>query len=148
MCGIAGWVDFSSDAAPERAVLQRMTDTMACRGPDAEGLWLDDHVGLGHRRLAIIDLAGGRQPVQADVASGADGGRDAVVLTYSGEVYNFKELRAELSAEGQRFSTDSDTEVVLRAYLEWGDRFVERLNGMYAFALWDGRRQAPVRSTP
>jgi asparagine synthase (glutamine-hydrolysing) len=147
MCGIAGWVDFTtSDAGTDRAVLQRMTDTMACRGPDAEGLWLDDHVGLGHRRLAIIDLAGGRQPMEAGVPSGAeggaDGGRSSVVLTYSGEVYNFQELRAELAARGQRFTTDSDTEVVLRAYLEWGAGFVERLNGMYAFALWDGRRQA------
>jgi len=139
MCGIAGWVDFSSDAAPQRAVLQRMTDTMACRGPDAEGLWLDDHVGLGHRRLAIIDLEGGRQPMEA--AEAAEGDGTAAVLTYSGEVYNFKELRAELAAAGQPFTTDSDTEVVLRAYLEWGDRFVERLNGMYAFALWDGRAE-------
>jgi len=142
MCGIAGWVDFEHETGAERAVLERMTETMACRGPDAEGLWLDDHVGLGHRRLAIIDLAGGRQPMSAEVPSGADGARAAVVLTYSGEVYNFKELRAELAARGQRFSTDSDTEVVLRAYVEWGAGFVERLNGMYAFALWDGRRQA------
>jgi asparagine synthase (glutamine-hydrolysing) len=138
VCGIAGWVDFDDDSLPQRAVLQRMTDSMACRGPDDEGLWLDTHVGLGHRRLAIIDLAGGRQPMKA----GGEGGGPAVVLTYSGEVYNFKELRATLSARGHRFTTESDTEVVLRAYLEWGETFVERLNGMYAFALWDGDREA------
>jgi asparagine synthase (glutamine-hydrolysing) len=136
MCGIAGWVDFDHGTASDRAVLQRMTDTMACRGPDAEGLWLDGHAGLGHRRLAIIDLDGGRQPMSATEPTGGP----AVVLTYSGEVYNFKELRAALSARGHRFTTESDTEVVLRAYLEWGEDFVEQLNGMYAFALWDGRR--------
>ncbi|MDQ1492792.1 MAG: hypothetical protein QOJ23_5306 [Actinomycetota bacterium] len=138
MCGIAGWVDFDHDAVPERALLERMTGTMACRGPDDQGLWLDHHVALGHRRLAIIDLDGGRQPMQA----GTDGSGPAVVLTYSGEVYNFKELRATLRDRGHRFTTESDTEVVLRAYLEWGEAFVDRLNGMYAFALWDGRREA------
>ncbi|MDQ1506357.1 MAG: hypothetical protein QOD57_4084, partial [Actinomycetota bacterium] len=99
MCGIAGWVDFDHDAVPERALLERMTGTMACRGPDDQGLWLDHHVALGHRRLAIIDLDGGRQPMQA----GTDGSGPAVVLTYSGEVYNFKELRATLRDRGHRF---------------------------------------------
>jgi asparagine synthase (glutamine-hydrolysing) len=136
MCGIAGWVDFDQDAAADRAVLERMTRTMACRGPDDEGLWLGGPAALGHRRLAVIDVAGGRQPMHD-----APGGGPAVVLTYSGEVYNFTELRATLSARGHRFNTDSDTEVVLRAYLEWGDDFVAQLNGMYAFALWDGRQQ-------
>jgi asparagine synthase (glutamine-hydrolysing) len=136
MCGITGWVDFDRDQGPEREVLQAMTDTMACRGPDAQGLWLDPHVGLGHRRLAIIDLEGGRQPMAAE-----QDGETLAVLTYSGEVYNFRELRTELSSRGHRFLTDSDTEVVLRAYLEWGEDFIDHLNGMYAFALWDARAQ-------
>src|SRR5918912_1008825 len=136
MCGITGWVNFERDLTAERDVLQAMTDTMACRGPDAEGLWLAPHVGLGHRRLAIIDLDGGRQPMVAE-----QDGHPLAVLTYSGEVYNFRELRAELSSRGHRFRTDSDTEVVVRAYPEWGGDFVDHLNGMYAFALWDPRAE-------
>ncbi|GLW99632.1 asparagine synthase (glutamine-hydrolyzing) [Microtetraspora sp. NBRC 16547] len=136
MCGIAGWVDYDRDLRTERDVAQAMTDTMACRGPDAEGLWAEPHAVLGHRRLAIIDIEGGRQPMAAE-----RDGRLLAVLTYSGEVYNFRELRAELAARGHRFRTESDTEVVLEAYLEWGEDFVGRLNGMYAFAIWDARRE-------
>ncbi|GAA4597472.1 asparagine synthase (glutamine-hydrolyzing) [Planotetraspora phitsanulokensis] len=113
-----------------------MVDTMACRGPDAEGLWLSPHAALGHRRLAIIDIEGGRQPMIAE-----QDGRPIAVLTYSGEAYNFHELRDELKQRGHRFRTASDTEVVLEAYLEWGEDFVSRLNGMYAFAIWDTRRE-------
>jgi asparagine synthase (glutamine-hydrolysing) len=113
-----------------------MTDTMACRGPDDSGQWLARHAGLGHRRLAVIDPAGGRQPMVVD-----DQDEPLAVLTYSGEVYNFQELREELVASGHRFRTRSDTEVVLRAYLQWGEGLVDRLNGMYAFAIWDERRQ-------
>src|SRR5919206_764248 len=136
MCGIAGWVDFDRNLTVERAAAQAMTDTMACRGPDAEGLWVAPHVCLGHRRLAVIDLEGGRQPMVVE-----EDERVLAALTYSGEVYNFRELRAELSARGHRFRTRSDTEVVLRAYLQWGEDFVARLNGMYAFAIWDVRRE-------
>ncbi|WP_437566137.1 asparagine synthase (glutamine-hydrolyzing) [Sorangium sp. So ce542] len=136
MCGIAGWVDYARDLTRERDVLQRMTRTMKNRGPDDDGLWLTPRAALGHRRLAIIDLEGGRQPMIAD-----EGGAPAAVLAYTGEVYNFRELRGELEALGHRFRTNSDTEVVLRAYLEWGASFPERLNGMYAFALWDAREE-------
>ncbi|MEN3536994.1 asparagine synthase (glutamine-hydrolyzing) [Microbispora sp. ZYX-F-249] len=136
MCGISGWVDYGRDLRRERQTLQAMTDTMACRGPDAEGAWLAPHVAFGHRRLAIIDIEGGRQPMTA----GAEG-EVVAALTYSGEVYNFRELRAELEQRGHRFRTQSDTEVVLEAYLEWGEDFVSRLNGMYAFAIWDARRE-------
>ncbi|MEV4176888.1 asparagine synthase (glutamine-hydrolyzing) [Nonomuraea sp. NPDC049709] len=136
MCGICGWVDFEHDLRQERRIAQDMTDTMACRGPDDEGLWTAPHAAIGHRRLAIIDLEGGRQPMVAD-----DEGREPAVLTYSGEVYNFGELRAELTARGHRFRTRSDTEVVLRAYLEWGADLAEHLNGMYAFAVWDARSE-------
>jgi asparagine synthase (glutamine-hydrolysing) len=136
MCGIAGWVDFDRNLTAEQATVQAMTDTMSCRGPDAEGLWIASHVALGHRRLAVIDLEGGRQPMVVE-----EGERVLAALTYSGEVYNFRELRAELSAQGHRFRTHSDTEVVLHAYLQWGEDFVARLNGMYAFAIWDVRRE-------
>ncbi|MFD0473932.1 asparagine synthetase B family protein [Nonomuraea thailandensis] len=136
MCGITGWVDFERDLREERGIAQDMTDTMACRGPDDEGLWTARHAAIGHRRLAIIDLAGGRQPMVAE-----EEGREPAVLTYSGEVYNFEELRAELSGLGHRFRTRSDTEVVLRAYLEWGEELAGHLNGMYAFAVWDARSE-------
>lgn len=136
MCGITGWVDYVRDLREQEPVLAEMVATMACRGPDAEGVWTAPHVGLGHRRLSVIDLAGGRQPMHAEA-----GGGMVAALTYSGEVYNFRELRGELAAHGHRFRTDSDTEVVLRAYLEWGEDFVDHLNGMYAFALWDTQRE-------
>ncbi|MBX6384670.1 MAG: asparagine synthase (glutamine-hydrolyzing) [Microbispora sp.] len=136
MCGITGWVDYGRDLRRERDTVQAMTDTMACRGPDAEGMWFGPHVAFGHRRLAIIDIEGGRQPMIAEA-----GGEAVAALTYSGEVYNFRELRAELTRLGHRFRTQSDTEVVLEAYLEWGEDFVSRLNGMYAFAIWDARRE-------
>ncbi|MFE6779936.1 asparagine synthase (glutamine-hydrolyzing) [Streptomyces sp. NPDC057702] len=136
MCGITGWLSYDRDLRPERATLDAMTHTMACRGPDAGGTWLDTHVALGHRRLAVIDLPGGAQPMTV-TAHGAT----RLVTTYSGEVYNYRELRAELRALGHAFATHSDTEVVLHAYLEWGAAFTERLNGMYALALWDPRTQ-------
>ncbi|WP_377272722.1 asparagine synthase (glutamine-hydrolyzing) [Peterkaempfera sp. SMS 1(5)a] len=138
MCGIAGWVSYRRDLRQERATAQAMTATMACRGPDAEGLWLDSHAAMGHRRLAIIDLPGGTQPMTERTPDGE------VVLVYSGEVYNYVELRDELRRRGHSFRTDSDTEVVLRGYLEWGDQLPERLNGMYAFAVWDGRTEQLV----
>ncbi|MDG4861019.1 asparagine synthase (glutamine-hydrolyzing) [Streptomyces sp. T-3] len=136
MCGLAGWVDFSRDVTEQRQVLSDMTETMICRGPDAGGMWTDRHAALGHRRLSIIDLDGGRQPMTAE-----EDGRELACLTYTGEVYNFEELRRELVSRGHHFRTRSDTEVVLRGYLEWGEDLVGRLNGMYAFALWDVRRQ-------
>ncbi|ANY08124.1 asparagine synthase (glutamine-hydrolyzing) [Pseudonocardia sp. HH130630-07] len=133
MCGITGWVAFDSDLTQQRPVVEAMTAAMSDRGPDASGTWLRRHVALGHRRLAVIDLPGGVQPMEADTGHGA------VALTFSGEVYNFRELRTELERRGHRFRTRSDTEVVLRGYLEWGERVADRLTGMYAFALWDDR---------
>ncbi|CAM5396767.1 asparagine synthase (glutamine-hydrolyzing) OS=Streptomyces tendae OX=1932 GN=llpA PE=3 SV=1 [Streptomyces tendae] len=138
MCGITGWVSFDRDLGSERAALDAMTETMACRGPDDRGVWAQGPAALGHRRLAIIDLPGGRQPMSVDTPHGT------VALVYSGETYNFTELRRQLADRGHRFATDSDTEVVLRGYLEWGDTLPERLNGMYAFALWDGRENKLV----
>ncbi|MEV4496287.1 asparagine synthase (glutamine-hydrolyzing) [Micromonospora arborensis] len=133
MCGIAGWVSYHRDLTQHRAELDAMTATMACRGPDADGVRLDRHAGLGHRRLAVIDVEGGSQPMSVHTDDGA------VDITYSGEVYNFGELRDELRRRGHRFRTRSDTEVVLHGYLEWGEAVAERLNGMYAFAVWDSR---------
>ncbi|MCP2342656.1 asparagine synthase (glutamine-hydrolyzing) [Actinomadura rupiterrae] len=160
MCGITGWVDFDRDLTAGAAhadtarTAAAMVATMACRGPDDQGAWTAPHAVLGHRRLAVIDIEGGRQPMTAATpgspapgapgAPGGDGpGSDgpAAVLTYSGEVYNFTELRAELTALGHTFRTRSDTEVVLHAYLQWGEHMAERLNGMYALAVWDTRTE-------
>ncbi|GII85883.1 asparagine synthetase B [Sphaerisporangium siamense] len=137
MCGIAGWVDYGRDLRAEENVIRAMTDTMIHRGPDGGDVWLSRHAAFGHRRLAVIDIEGGAQPMA--VGDAADGTQ--VVITYGGEIYNFTELRAELAARGHGFGTRSDTEVVLRAYLEWGEAAVERLNGMFAFAIWDARTQ-------
>ncbi|MFH8590769.1 asparagine synthase (glutamine-hydrolyzing) [Streptomyces rimosus] len=139
MCGITGWVDFERDMHGARDVLRGMADTMACRGPDAQGYWTDTHIGLGHRRLAVIDLEGGVQPMTVE-----HDGRTLAAVTYSGEVYNYRELRAELRALGHRFRTESDTEVVLHAYLQWGAGMVDKLNGMFAFGLWDARSEELV----
>ncbi|MEU0050514.1 asparagine synthase (glutamine-hydrolyzing) [Streptomyces sp. NPDC006309] len=138
MCGITGWVSFDRDLTTEATTLHAMTETMACRGPDDRGTWTEGPVALGHRRLAIIDLPGGRQPMTLPTPRGT------LALVYSGEAYNFTELRRELQDRGHRFTTDSDTEVVLHGYLEWGDAVAERLNGMYAFAVWDGRHDKLV----
>jgi asparagine synthase (glutamine-hydrolysing) len=134
MCGITGWVDFGRDLRNERAAIDAMTATMTPRGPDAGGTWCAEHAAVGHRRLSVIDLPCGKQPMRAP-------GPDDVVLTFSGEIYNFTELRQELAAHGHAFVTRSDTEVLLHSYLQWGRDCVRHLNGMFAFGLWDGRRQ-------
>ncbi|MEU9211083.1 asparagine synthase (glutamine-hydrolyzing) [Streptomyces sp. NPDC048415] len=131
MCGITGWASFHSDARTQAPVIEAMTATLTARGPDAGGFWLGRHAAIGHRRLAVIDIAGGVQPM-ADPAA---------VLSYSGEIYNHHELRARLGQLGHAFRTRSDTEVVLRAYAEWGERLAEHLDGMFAFAVWDEREQ-------
>ncbi|MFI9275847.1 asparagine synthase (glutamine-hydrolyzing) [Kitasatospora sp. NPDC052896] len=135
MCGIVGAVDFDAPPEQRRELLQAMTDTMACRGPDAEGLWFGSWAAFGHRRLAVIDPEHGRQPMTA-----SHQGRGATI-TFAGEIYNFRELRAELTTLGHEFRTACDTEVVLRGYLQWGTALVERLNGMYAFGIWDERAE-------
>ncbi|NDU72054.1 asparagine synthase (glutamine-hydrolyzing) [Actinomadura sp. DSM 109109] len=132
MCGITGWADWTRDLSREGPVVTAMTRTQAPRGPDDEGTWLSRRAALGHRRLAVIDIEGGRQPMVRAGRGGAP-----VVITFSGEIYNFSELRARLRSAGRTFRTRSDTEVLLTAYLEWGPDLVTRLNGMYAFAIWD-----------
>lgn len=135
MCGLAGWVDFERDLSEQAALARAMAAALAHRGPEAESVWTDRRAALGHRRLAVIDLPGGEQPMVAT----ADG-RTLAVLVYNGEVYNFRALRAELSTRGHHFRTASDTEVVLRSYLEWGEQCVVRLDGMFGFAVWDPQR--------
>jgi asparagine synthase (glutamine-hydrolysing) len=129
MCGIAGILDINS--TPEKGLIQRMCRIMTHRGPDGEGYHISGPVALGHRRLSIIDLTGGKQPLCNE-----DG---TVWITFNGEVYNFQELRDDLIAKGHRFATRSDTEVIVHTWEEYSERCVERLRGMFAFALWDSK---------
>ena len=133
MCGIAGI--FNLNGEPVSPVfLRKMTDVIAHRGPDGEGFYTDSFVGLGHRRLAIIDLSpAGHQPMITPDGNFA--------ISYNGEVYNFQELRVELESLGHRFRSKTDTEVVLHSYAQWGAECLERFNGMFAFAIWDRTRQ-------
>lgn len=133
MCGIAGLVNLNGEAVSS-AILKKMTDAIAHRGPDGEGQWVERNVGLGHRRLAIIDLSpAGHQPmVSSD---------HRYVISYNGEIYNYRELRTELEREGFSFRSQSDTEVLLYAVTAWGVKALDKLNGMFAFALWDKQEQ-------
>lgn len=132
MCGIAGWLGRHGQPL-DSSIVQRMTDSLVHRGPDAGGLQQPaPHVVLGHRRLAIIDVAGGQQPMNSSNGS--------VWVTFNGEIFNFRELREELSAKGHSFRTRSDTEVLVQLYQEEGPRCVERLNGQFAFAIFDGEK--------
>src|SRR5512142_1244159 len=131
MCGIAGFVQAGGAPLPGEASqwLAVMTDCLAHRGPDGQGQLVDGPVALGHRRLSIIDLSTGGQPMEHH------SGRCAV--TFNGEIYNFQEIKSELEAKGHSFRTHSDTEIILAGWLEWGPRCLERFEGMFAFALWD-----------
>jgi asparagine synthase (glutamine-hydrolysing) len=131
MCGIAGIFHLETAKPVDPARVTLMTDVQTHRGPDGSGVWTAPGVGLGHRRLSIIDLGGGAQPMLTE--------DESLVITFNGEIYNFRELRAELQAKGHVFRTDSDTEVILLAYRQWGEACVERLHGMFAFALFDAR---------
>lgn len=158
MCGICGFTEASDADLP---ILQAMCDVMAHRGPDGEGCYLDTGIALGHRRLSLIDLTGGNQPMvratgehDARVTSPArasDGSplaepeaaaaHGAFAVVFNGEIYNYRDLRAELEAEGWSFQTNSDTEVLLTGYLAWGEDVLDRLRGMFAFAIWDKQRR-------
>ncbi|WP_274366263.1 asparagine synthase (glutamine-hydrolyzing) [Paenibacillus thermotolerans] len=133
MCGITGWVDWNKDLTNYSAILEAMTETMSARGPDASGTWLTTHCALGHRRLSIIDPANGAQPMYRKY------GGHTFTIVYNGELYNTLELRKELEARGHRFRTDCDTEVLLVSFIEWGRGCVDRLNGIFAFAVWSER---------
>ena len=138
MCGIAGFVSFREGLEPSRAELEAMVATMELRGPDSAGYWMDENAAIGHRRLAVVDIEGGHQPMVAEVSN------KKIVLTFGGEIYNFVELRNELENLGHSFRTRSDTEVILRGYIEWGLDLPRRLNGMFSFAIWDAGREMLV----
>ena len=133
MCGIAGIYNYKTDQPINEAVLRRMTGALVHRGPDDEGFHVAGRVGLGHRRLSIIDVAGGRQPVFNEDGS--------VAVILNGEIYNYRELRRLVEARGHRLRTQSDTETIVHLYEEFGEACVEHLRGMFAFALWDSREQ-------
>src|SRR3982751_2584396 len=134
MCGIVGLMDLKGRREPSRALLARMNETQHHRGPDAGGMHVEPRVGLGHRRLSIIDVATGQQPLWNEDHS--------VVVIYNGEMYNYQELVPELVALGHVFRTRSDTEVIVHAWEAWGEACVKRFRGMFAFALWDEGQQA------
>ena len=136
MCGICGTVNYGTDAPAEERTVRAMAAAMIHRGPDDDGFHLDREVALGMRRLSIIDLAGGAQPIANE--------RGSIWVVSNGEIYNFRELRLELSAHGHVFSTRSDTEVIVHAYEQWGLQAFARLNGMFATALWDGTERQLV----
>lgn len=140
MCGLVGWLDFDHDARARRDVLDAMNSTMRLRGPDAGGTFVSELVAIGHRRLAIVDIDGGAQPM----VSYTEQREELAVVAFTGEIYNFRALRADLHNRGHRFRTSSDTEVLLASYLEWGVACVSRFAGMFAFAIWDVRNQELV----
>ena len=134
MCGIAGWINLDNKSSQNgEAVLHAMCERMKHRGPDSEGLWIENQVALGMRRLSIIDLATGEQPVYSEDKS--------VVVVMNGELYNFREVRADLEKRGHQFETQTDTEILPHLYEEYGEAMLEHINGMFAFALWDKRRE-------
>lgn len=132
MCGICGIYNLNGEPV-DSALLARMNNTMTHRGPDDEGYFLDGAVGLGHRRLSIIDLNTGHQPLFNE-----DG---KIAVVFNGEIYNFQEIRTDLETRGHIFSTHTDTEVIVHSYEEWGTDCVDRFRGMFAFAVWDGRKR-------
>src|SRR5437762_9765040 len=136
MCGIAGQFNFQRGEPVKRETIVRMARSIAHRGPDDEGYYVSGPLGLGFRRLSIIDLAGGHQPM-----SDAE---ETVWVIFNGEIYNFRELRHELESRGHRFRTSSDTEAVVHGYKEWGTGVFDRLNGMFGVAIWDVPRQRLV----
>jgi len=132
MCGIVGWHS-AQDGEQDSLLLKSMLSALVHRGPDDEGQYMDAPVALGVRRLSIIDVQGGHQPIPSEDRT--------VWAVLNGEIYNFQELRAELEAKGHVFATRSDTEVIVHGYEEWGDECVARLNGIFGLAVWDSRRR-------
>lgn len=138
MCGITGWINLEQSTSTNHTenVLHSMCETIVHRGPNSEGIWMDDKVALGMRRLSIIDLHTGDQPVFSEDKS--------IVVMMNGELYNYREVKADLEKRGHKFVTKTDTEIVPHLYQEYGDDFVDHLNGMFAIALWDTRRKRLV----
>jgi asparagine synthase (glutamine-hydrolysing) len=136
MCGICGQYNFGNPDPVQRREIEAMTRTLVHRGPDDEGYYITGPLGFGFRRLSIIDLGGGHQPMSDR--------EESVWVIFNGEIYNFHELRRELEAYGHVFRTNSDTEVIIHGYKQWGDEVLNRLNGMFGLAIWDGRKQRLV----
>src|SRR5688500_13237712 len=136
MCGICGQLNFARNEPVERETIRRMAGSMVHRGPDDEGYYVSGPLGFGFRRLSIIDLEGGHQPM-----SDPD---EKVWVIFNGEIYNFKELRAALEKRGHRFRTRCDTEVIVHGYKEWGTGVLNHLNGMFGLAIWDVTNQRLV----
>ncbi|WP_347550819.1 asparagine synthase (glutamine-hydrolyzing) [Pseudalkalibacillus hwajinpoensis] len=134
MCGITGWVDWKQDLTGEEKVIKGMANTLSKRGPDASNCWISRHCGFGHTRLIVVDPAGGSQPMTRKHEE------ESYTICYNGELYNTEDLRKTLLAKGYSFQSHSDTEVLLTCYVEWGEACVEHLNGIFAFAIWDERR--------
>ncbi|TPH13287.1 XrtA/PEP-CTERM system amidotransferase [Litorilituus lipolyticus] len=133
MCGITGFINLKAGTAVNQTLLAQMNQAQFHRGPDEGGEFLDEHVALGHRRLSIIDLSSGQQPMLSDDSN--------FVLIFNGEIYNFKAVRAELEQLGHHFNSHSDTEVILHAYMQWSSCCVDKLQGMFTFAIWDKKEQ-------
>ncbi len=133
MCGIAGWIDYDADITRQQSALDAMVAPLTCRGPDGSGTFVTPNAGLGHRRLVVIDPEGGMQPMSRRL------GNHVYTIVYNGELYNFQELRQQLEHEGFQFRSRSDTEVLLTSYVAWGTACVSKLNGIFAFAIWDSK---------
>lgn len=136
MCGIAGWIDFEKDLSEKDNIIDAMIETLKLRGPDSEGKYMSRHVLFGHRRLIVVDPEGGKQPMKKEI------GGNEYIIVYNGELYNTEDLRQELLKEGYEFDSYSDTEVLLTSYICWGESCVERLNGIFAFAVYDKSRES------
>lgn len=135
MCGITGWIDWHHDLTKEKFIIEKMTDTLVKRGPDASNIWISHHALFGHKRLVVVDPEGGAQPMTKE-KNGC-----SYTIVYNGELYNTEELRQELRKRGYSFSSHSDTEVLLTSYIEWKEDCVKYLNGIYAFAIWDSQKE-------
>ena len=133
MCGITGIFDIKAERVINESLLNTMRDRLVHRGPDEAGTFIEPGIGLAHRRLSIIDLSSGQQPLKHDSLP--------VTIVFNGEIYNFQQVREKLKAKGHLFQTNSDTEVIVNAWVEWGEKCVDHLRGMFAFALWDARQQ-------
>lgn len=135
MCGITGWIDWHQDLIKEKFIIEKMTDTLVKRGPDASNIWSSHHALFGHKRLIVVDPEGGAQPMTK-----AKNGH-SYTLVYNGELYNTEEIRQELRKRGHSFGSHSDTEVLLTSYIEWKEECVKYLNGIFAFAVWDSQKE-------
>lgn len=135
MCGFVGFANFKEKISNKEEILKNMNNTLSKRGPDEEGYYINDFLGFGHKRLIVIDPEGGKQPMEENCSFGD------FTICYNGQIYNTKELKKDLEENGFSFSTRSDTEVLLKAYIHYGEDVVKHLNGIFAFAIWNSKKQ-------